>query len=58
MVGIGLSTEAEVAGLIPEEFQQYAENAKENSPIAQLLKGGLNLQLVVARLKQVPKSGN
>lgn len=51
VIGLGLSTEAEVAGLTPEEFQQYAEQAKENCPISQLLKASLNLQLVAARLQ-------
>ena len=50
VVGINLSTEAEVAGLAPEEFRQYAETAKENCPISQLLKASLDLQLIAARL--------
>ncbi|RFP65546.1 OsmC family peroxiredoxin [Hymenobacter lapidiphilus] len=58
VVGISLSTEAEVAGLTPEEFQQYAESAKENCLISQLLKGSLDLQLVAARLKHAPEPGN
>lgn len=51
VTGIGLSTEADVPGLTADEFQQYAEQAKENCPISQLLKGSLDLQLVAARLQ-------
>ncbi|SDX92144.1 OsmC family protein [Hymenobacter psychrophilus] len=57
-VGSGLSTEAEAAGLAPAAFQRYAENAKENASISQLLKGSLDLQLVAARLKPGPEPGN
>lgn len=58
VTGIHLSTDAEVAGLTPEQFRQYAEQAKENCPISQLLKASLDLQLVAARLKPDPGTGN
>ncbi|SES96092.1 OsmC family peroxiredoxin [Hymenobacter actinosclerus] len=51
VVKISLSTEGEVAGLSPEEFQQYAEKAKENCPMSQLLKAVPEMELAAAKLK-------
>jgi len=51
VVKIALSTEGEVEGLSPEEFQQYAEKAKENCPMSQLLKAVPEMELASAKLK-------
>ncbi|NVO29913.1 OsmC family peroxiredoxin [Hymenobacter lapidiphilus] len=51
VVKIALSTEGEVEGLSPEEFQQYAEKAKENCPMSQLLKAVPEMTLASAKLK-------
>ncbi|SDX92169.1 OsmC family peroxiredoxin [Hymenobacter psychrophilus] len=51
VVKISLSTEGEVQGLSPEEFQQYAEKAKENCPMSQLLKAVPEMELASAKLK-------
>ncbi|OON69114.1 OsmC family peroxiredoxin [Hymenobacter sp. CRA2] len=48
---IALTTEGEVEGITQEEFQRYAETAKENCPISALLKGGAELTLASATLK-------
>lgn len=48
---ITLTTEGEVEGVSPEEFQQYAENAKENCPISVLLKAVPEMELASATLK-------
>ena len=37
---VDLVTRARVSGLSDEEFQQAAEDAKENCPVSQLFKGG------------------
>ena len=51
VVKISLSTEGEVEGISQEEFQQYAETAKENCPISQLLKAVPEMELASAKLK-------
>lgn len=51
VVKISLSTEGEVEGVSQQEFQQYAEKAKENCPISQLLKAVPEMELVSAKLK-------
>lgn len=51
VVKISLSTEGQVQGLSPEEFQQYAEKAKENCPMSQLLKAVPEMELASAKLK-------
>ncbi|WP_019949170.1 OsmC family peroxiredoxin [Hymenobacter aerophilus] len=50
VVKITLSTEGEVEGLSPEEFQQQAEYAKENCPMSQLLKAVPEMELALAKL--------
>ncbi|WP_345221668.1 OsmC family peroxiredoxin [Hymenobacter koreensis] len=52
VVKISLTTEGEVEGVSQEEFQQFAENAKENCPISQLLKAVPEMELAKATLKQ------
>ncbi len=51
VVKISLSTEGEVEGVSEEEFRQYAETAKENCPISQLLKAVPEMELASAKLK-------
>ncbi|RSK35512.1 OsmC family peroxiredoxin [Hymenobacter metallilatus] len=51
VVKISLTTEGEVEGLTQEEFQQYAEKAKENCPISVLLKAVPEMELASAKLK-------
>lgn len=51
VVKIALTTEGEVEGITQEEFQQYAEKAKENCPISVLLKAVPELELASATLK-------
>ncbi|MBT9391658.1 OsmC family peroxiredoxin [Hymenobacter sp. NST-14] len=51
VVKISLSTEGEVEGISQEEFQQYAEKAKENCPMSVLLKAVPEMELVSAKLK-------
>ncbi|GAB2959697.1 OsmC family protein [Hymenobacter coalescens] len=51
VVKISLKTEGEVEGISQEEFQRYAENAKENCPISVLLKAVPEMELTSATLK-------
>ncbi len=51
VVKISLTTEGEVEGISQEEFQQYAEKAKENCPISVLLKAVPEMELASAKLK-------
>lgn len=51
VVKIALTTEGEVEGITQQEFQQYAEKAKENCPISVLLKAVPELELTSATLK-------
>lgn len=51
VVKISLKTEGEVDGLSQEEFQRYAEDAKENCPISVLLKAVPEMELTSATLK-------
>ncbi|MBD2714752.1 OsmC family peroxiredoxin [Hymenobacter sp. BT646] len=51
VVKIALTTEGEVEGVSQEEFQQYAEKAKENCPISVLLKAVPEMELTSATLK-------
>jgi osmotically inducible protein OsmC len=39
ITGVHLTTTAAVPGLTPEQFQQYAEDAKANCPVSQALTG-------------------
>jgi len=48
---ITLTTEGEVEGITQEEFQQYAQKAKEHCPISQLLKAVPEMELASATLK-------
>jgi osmotically inducible protein OsmC len=51
VVKITLTTEGEVEGVSQQEFQQYAETAKENCPISALLKAVPEMELASATLK-------
>ncbi|UOQ79091.1 OsmC family peroxiredoxin [Hymenobacter sp. 5516J-16] len=51
IVKISLTTEGRVAGISQEEFQQYAETAKKNCPISQLLRAVPEMELASATLK-------
>lgn len=51
VVKITLTTEGEVEGVSQQEFQEYAERAKENCPISQLLKAVPEMELASATLK-------
>ena len=51
VVKISLSTEGEVEGISQQEFAEYAEKAKNNCPISQLLKAVPEMELASAKLK-------
>ncbi|AHJ98777.1 OsmC family peroxiredoxin [Hymenobacter swuensis] len=51
IVKISLKTEGEVEGLSQEEFQTYAETAKKNCPISQVLSAVPEMELASAELK-------
>jgi len=51
VVKITLTTEGEVEGISQEEFQQYAQTAKEKCPISQLLSAVPEMELASATLK-------
>ena len=51
VVKIALTTEGEVEGISAEEFQQYAETAKKNCPISQILSAVPEMELASATLK-------
>ncbi|GAB3306359.1 OsmC family protein [Hymenobacter tenuis] len=48
---ITLTTEGEVAGISQEEFQKFAEKAKKECPISQLLSAVPEMELASAQLK-------
>lgn len=51
IVKISLSTEGEVEGLSQNEFQQYAQTAKEKCPVSQVLSAVPEMELASATLK-------
>lgn len=51
IVKIALTTEGEVEGISAEEFQKYAETAKEHCPVSQVLSAVPEMELTSATLK-------